>query len=63
MVSRYLDWQRQAEADLRHFQNALKSGDYEWCWLAAHQAAEKSVKSLFRKIGANAWGHTITVPP
>ena len=60
VANRYLDWQRQADADLRHAQNALKSGEYEWCCFAAQQAAEKSVKALFLKLGADAWGHTLT---
>ena len=30
MGNRYLDWFRQAEADLIHARNALADGDYEW---------------------------------
>jgi len=29
MGNRYLDWLRQAEADLRHARHALEDGDYE----------------------------------
>lgn len=61
MPSRYLDWLRQAEADLRHARNALASGDYEWSCFAAHQAGEKALKALFRRLGMDAWGHTLTV--
>lgn len=60
MPSRYLDWLRQAEADLRHARNALASGDYEWSCFAAHQAGEKALKALFRRLGMDAWGHTLT---
>ncbi len=60
MPGRHLDWLRQAEADLRHARNALASGDYEWSCFAAHQAGEKALKALFRRLGMDAWGHTLT---
>lgn len=60
MGNRYLDWFRQAEADLCHARNALKDGDYEWSCFASHQAAEKAVKAVFQKAGMDAWGHTLT---
>jgi len=58
--NRYLDWFRQAEADLRHARNALDDGDFEWSCFATHQAAEKAVKAVFQKAGMDAWGHTLT---
>ncbi len=61
MASRYLDWFRQAEADLVHARNALEDGDFEWACFAAQQAAEKALKSVFQKLGMEAWGHTLTV--
>lgn len=61
MSNRYLDWFRQAEADLRHARHSLELGDYEWSCFAAHQAAEKALKAVFLKNGMDAWGHTITV--
>jgi HEPN domain-containing protein len=61
MPNRYADWFRQAEADLRHARNALEDGDYEWSCFAAQQAAEKALKSLFQRLGREAWGHTLTV--
>jgi HEPN domain-containing protein len=61
MGNRYADWFRQAEADLRHARNALKDSDYEWSCFAAQQAAEKALKSVFQKMGMDAWGHTVTV--
>jgi len=60
MGNRYLDWLRQAEADLRHARHALEDGDYEWSCFAAQQAAEKAIKALFQKLGMDAWGHTLT---
>lgn len=61
MGNRYLDWFRQAEADLQHARHSLASGDYKWSCFAAHQAAEKALKAVFLKSGMEAWGHTLTV--
>ncbi|HEY2934279.1 MAG TPA: HEPN domain-containing protein [Acidobacteriota bacterium] len=61
MGNRYLDWFRQAEADLRHAQNALQTGDFEWSCFAAQQSAEKALKAVYQKKGMDAWGHTVTV--
>ncbi len=60
MGNRYLDWFRQAEADLRHARHALEDGDFEWSCFAAQQAAEKALKAVFQKLGMDAWGHTLT---
>ena len=60
MVNRFLDWFKQAEADVRHAANALKDGDFEWSCFAAHQAAEKAIKAVFFKSGLDAWGHALT---
>lgn len=59
MPSRYLDWLRQAERDLEHARHALRDGEYEWTCFASQQAAEKAVKALFMKLGADAWGHSV----
>lgn len=48
MSNRYLDWFRQAEADLQHARNSFADGDYEWSCFAAHQAAEKALISSAR---------------
>jgi len=60
MSNRYLDWLRQADADLRHARHAAADSDFEWSCFAAHQAAEKALKALFQKVGMDAWGHTLT---
>jgi HEPN domain-containing protein len=60
MSNRHLDWLRQAEADLVSAEALLNGGHFEWACFAAQQAAEKSVKALYLKRGADAWGHTIT---
>jgi HEPN domain-containing protein len=60
MANRANDWLRQADADLRHAENARKTGGYEWACFAAQQAAEKAVKAAFLSRGMEAWGHTVT---
>ena len=60
MANRYADWLRQSEADLAHARMARDAGSYEWSCFAAHQAAEKALKSLFLRLGMEAWGHTLT---
>lgn len=60
MSNRYLDWRKQAEADLKHARHALEDGDFEWSCFAAHQAAEKAIKAVFFKSGLDAWGHALT---
>jgi len=58
--NRYLDWFRQAEADLAAARDSLTAGHFEWACFTAQQAAEKAVKALFLRRGMDAWGHTIT---
>ncbi|MBF8264520.1 MAG: HEPN domain containing protein [Dehalococcoidia bacterium] len=60
MPGRQQDWLRQAIKDLEHAESSVVAGDYEWACFAAHQSAEKAVKAVFQKIGAEAWGHSIT---
>jgi HEPN domain-containing protein len=60
MSNRFLDWLKQADADLRHARNALYSGDFEWSCFASQQAAEKAIKAVFLKNEMDAWGHTLT---
>jgi HEPN domain-containing protein len=61
MSTRYEDWLKQAKRDLQHARNSLDNQDYEWCCFAAQQASEKSVKALFQKLSADAWGHSVTM--
>ncbi|MDI6872776.1 HEPN domain-containing protein [Candidatus Solincola sp.] len=61
MASRHADWLRQARRDLEHARHALRDGEYEWSCFAAHQAAEKAVKALYQKLGADAWGHSVSI--
>lgn len=59
MVERSRDWLDQAEGDLEHARSDLRSGFYEWACFSAQQSAEKAVKAVFQKLGAEAWGHSV----
>ena len=60
MASRHADWLRQADADLRHARHARAGETHEWACFAAQQAAEKALKAVVMRRGADAWGHTVT---
>jgi len=60
LVSRALDWLRQAVRDLEHARRSMELGDYEWACFAAQQAAEKAVKALYQRLGVEVWGHSIS---
>lgn len=55
-MERWSDWIAQAERDLAH---ARVSAEYEWACFAAHQGAEKAVKSLILYRGGVGWGHSV----
>jgi HEPN domain-containing protein len=59
MPRRTEDWLRQAEKDLRHAENSLQSGDYEWACFAAQQSAEKALKALYQSLGKDAYGNSV----
>lgn len=58
-MERSRDWLDQAEGDLQHAQSDAEHGFYEWACFSAQQAAEKAVKAVFQKMGAEAWGHSV----
>lgn len=60
MPARYEDWMRQAQGDLAHAEHSVTMGDFSWACFAAQQAAEKAVKALYQKLGAEAWGHAVS---
>lgn len=49
----------QAEWDLEHAKSDLDHGFYDWACFSAQQAAEKAVKAVFQRLGAEAWGHSV----
>jgi HEPN domain-containing protein len=53
-------WLAQADADLRAAEDSLKTGHFEWAAFQSQQAAEKAVKSLWFRGGADPWGHSVT---
>jgi len=58
-MERSKDWMDQAEGDLEHAKSDLERGFYEWACFSSQQAAEKAVKAVFQKMGAEAWGHSV----
>ncbi len=58
-MERSQDWLDQATGDLEHARSDLERGFYEWACFSAQQAAEKAVKAVFQKMGAEAWGHSV----
>ncbi|MBI2908590.1 MAG: HEPN domain-containing protein [Chloroflexi bacterium] len=61
MASRSEDWLRQAKSDLELARDLAESAHFEWACFAAQQAAEKAVKALYQKLGADAWGHVVAL--
>ena len=59
-MERSRDWMDQAEGDLKHAQSDMERGFYEWSCFSSQQAAEKAVKAVFQKMGAEAWGHSVS---
>lgn len=59
-MERSKDWMDQAEGDLEHAKSDLTREYYNWACFSAQQAAEKAIKAVFQKLGAEAWGHSIT---
>jgi len=58
-MERSRDWMDQAEGDLRHARNDLAGEFFDWACFSAQQAAEKAVKAVFQRMGAEAWGHSV----
>jgi len=58
-VERSHDWLREAEGDVEHARSDLEHGFYNWACFSAQQSAEKAVKAVFQKMGAEAWGHSV----
>jgi HEPN domain-containing protein len=50
----------QAERDLEQARDSAQAGRHEWGCFAAHQAAEKALKSLHLRLGQEAWGHVLS---
>lgn len=60
MPERSADWYRQAERDLKSARVQLGACFFEWACFIAQQAGEKAVKAIYQRLGAEAWGHSVT---
>jgi len=58
-VDRSKDWFDQAVGDLEHAKADLERGFYDWACFSTQQAAEKALKAVFQRMGAEAWGHSV----
>lgn len=59
MPERSADWLDQAQGDLAHARSDLRGGFHDWACFSAQQSAEKAVKAVFQRLGAEAWGHSV----
>ena len=59
MPNRYKDWFAQAQRDMEQAIASRKEKRHEWACFAAHQSAEKAVKSLHLYLKQEAWGHVV----
>ncbi len=59
MATRHDDWLRQAKRDLEMARVSSRDGFHEWACFAAQQSAEKALKAVFQRLGADAWGHVL----
>jgi HEPN domain-containing protein len=48
-----------ALGDLDHARSDVAGGFFNWACFSAQQAAEKAVKAVFQRLGAEAWGHSV----
>jgi len=58
-MERSKDWLDEAQGDLEHARSDVQGGFYNWACFSAQQAAEKAIKAVFQKMGAEAWGHSV----
>jgi HEPN domain-containing protein len=58
-MERSKDWLDQAEGDLEHAKSDESLKYYSWACFSAQQSAEKAVKAVLQKLGAEAWGHSV----
>jgi len=58
-VERSADWMAQARRDLAHARVDIDHGYYDWACFSAQQSAEKAVKAVLNRLGAEPWGHSV----
>jgi HEPN domain-containing protein len=59
LVERSADWLAQAKRDLENAKYEMNGKFFEWACFLCQQSAEKAVKAVFQKIGAEAYGHSV----
>lgn len=59
-MERSRDWIFQAQGDLSHAHKDVADQFYDWACFSAQQAAEKAVKAVLNRLGAEPWGHSVT---
>ena len=60
-VTEFSRWQDQAASATSVARMASEAGHYEWACFLAEQAAQVALKGLLHGVGAEAWGHDLTV--
>lgn len=55
-MERSRDLVDQAQDDLKHARGDIDGCYYNWAYFSAQQAAEKGLKAVFQKMGAEAMG-------
>ena len=58
-MERSQDWLDEAKGDLEHAKSDVAGSYYNWACFSAQQSAEKAIKAVFQKMGAEAWGHSV----
>lgn len=58
-MERSADWMDEAQGDLKHARSDVQGGFYNWACFSSQQAAEKAIKAVFQRMGAEAWGHSV----
>ena len=58
-MERSKDWIYEAERDLEHAKSDMERFYYNWACFSAQQSAEKAIKAVFKKMGAEAWGYSV----
>jgi HEPN domain-containing protein len=59
MADRSDDWITQGRRDLASARAQREDGFHEWACFIAQQGAEKALKAVLQRWGAEAWGHSI----
>lgn len=56
MPERSSDWLKQALRDLESAKVQKQNNFFEWACFISQQAAEKAIKAVYQKLGAESWG-------